>query len=665
MKRFIRQATVLLLVCVAVSRLLQAQGRIAYSDDAEKTFQEGVVAFTQGRYADATATFDRVLRSGAVNQRTTAAYIMKAKAQLRQRETLEAVKTLRAFFSAFPASSYVPDADYTMGLLELRIQRYGDAAASFITAWRGARSRPGKSNLASDARTALQRTIEHYLTPADVRQMINASRDAEERMVLWFTLARKEIADGRASAAGEMLDTLEQRYPEHPFAAEIATLREQMLRRGAVKLGALLPVMRKSEPSAMKEIGTEIEEGVQFAVEEYTRDSTARVKVTLVTRDTERDPLTTTRGIQELTVDEDIIGIVGPVFSNEATAAVGLANTRGVPLVTPTANANGIAAMGPYIFQANPDYDARGRAMARYAVTVLRMKVLAVLAPVDAFGKFMAEAFAGEALRLGAKVIATEWYQRGVSDLTAQLANIRKAGLLAGTDPMISFAGHVSQADIAKLVQLGVSLSRIDSLLNKSGMVRGTELLGPDAKRLVDSLDITALYEDPRTDSLQYPVTTIDGIYIPISGPGEIGIASSQIVYFNFKTQILGSGEWNSFPDLDANKRYCSNVIFESDYYLEANDPRHTEFFNRFYERFRKRPGKNTLYGYDATRMVLQAIRSGASTREALMRALQGTQSYQGLHSRIGFSERRVNTWLWILQYAGDQIRKVDEIRVE
>jgi hypothetical protein len=62
---------------------------------------------------------------------------------------------------------------------------------------------------------------------------------------------------------------------------------------------------------------------------------------------------------------------------------------------------------------------------------------------------------------------------------------------------------------------------------------------------------------------------------------------------------------------------------------------------------------------------MLQAIRTGASTREGLMRSLQAVRNYPGLHSKIGFSQNRVNSWLWILQYTGDQIRKVDEIQVE
>jgi ABC-type branched-subunit amino acid transport system substrate-binding protein len=435
--------------------------------------------------------------------------------------------------------------------------------------------------------------------------------------------------------------------------------------RSNVKVGVLLPLLRESEPSAVKELGNDIFEGIQFAVEEYSKNPATLVKVTLETRDTERDVLVATRGIQELTSDNDIIGIVGPVFSNEVSAVAFLANRHGYPLVSPTANANGIAATGQYVFQANPDYETRGRAMARFAVEKKGFRILAVLAPINTFGKFMAEAFAAEAIRLGATVVATEWYERGTADLKSQLSGIRKAGLRAGAEPMISFGGKMDRDEVARLVQLGVPMKRIDSLMNKSALISATALLGPQAKRWVDSLGITAVYNDPNIDSLEIPVTAVEGIYIPISSADEIGIVSSQVVYYNIQAQVLGSGEWNNLKELDANKRYCANVIFESDSYVAESDPAYEQFVNAYVDRYKKRPSKNALYGYDTAAILLSTIHSGGTSREALMTGLRHVKNYQGLHAKINFSTKRVNTWLWILQYTADQIQLFDGFNVE
>ena len=139
-------------------------------------------------------------------------------------------------------------------------------------------------------------------------------------------------------------------------------------------------------------------------------------------------------------------------------------------------------------------------------------------------------------------------------------------------------------------------------------------------------------------------------------------MVSSQLVYFNVHAQLLGSGEWNNLAELDGNKRYCSGILFESDSHLDSGNVSYASFAKEFSERFKKSPTKNTLFGYDAARLMLTVIAGGATTRESLARALASVRDYRGLHSRIGLAGRRVNPWLHILQYQSDVIERVGEI---
>lgn len=636
-----------------------------YSQDAERIFTQGVTQFSEEKFEEAVVSFDRVIKGYSLNQRITAAHLMKAKTLLRLDNPPEAVRTLKNLLAEFPTSSYIADANYTLGLAFVKLNRSDEAMQAFLSAWRGLGTGSQQRRLSSDILQAMDRWIDGELTSAAVRRLADESSTASEGAFFLMKLAEKEIARGDLTAGGWILDTLDSRYPGHPYADRSTALRKQTQKRTSVKLGALLPVMKKGGSSPAKEVGTDVYEGAQFAIEEYGKDSATTVQVSLQLIDTERDPLVASRGVQDLTGDNDVIGIIGPVFSGTTSAAVGVANLRGVPLVTPTANANGIAAVGPYIFQANPDYEVRGRAMARYAIEVMGMKAVAVLAPIDSYGKEMAEAFIGEATRLHALVVATEWYQRGTSDLKMQLSNIRRIAMTEAAEPMLSFAGKLNQSDLVKLMMLGVSPKTIDSLIEKGSVVGAWPMLGSDAKKKIDSLGITVQYAEPKADSLEYPVLSINGIYVPISSHDEIGIISSQLVYFNFQAQLLGSGEWNNFAELNANKRYCNGVVFESDNFVDANNTLYTEWMNRFFERYKKRPSKNTLYGYDTANLILTLIRRGISTRDELRNALSDVREYQGLHSKIGFSSRRVNPWVSILQYSSDQIRRIGEINVD
>ena len=660
----LKRSRLLLMLFFSCVYMARGQGVLTYSQDAERIFKQGVTQFSEERFEEAVVSFDRVIKAYSLNQRTTAAHLMKTKALLGLNNAAEAVRTLKHFLVEFPTSSYVADAHYTLGLAFVKLSRYDEAMRDFLDAWRGVGTSSQQRRLASDIMDAMEQLIDEDFQVVMVRRLANENPTGREGAFFLMKLAEKEIARGNLTAGGRVLDTLELRYPDHQYFARAAALRKQTQQRTSVKLGALLPVMKKGGFSQTREVGTDIYDGVQFAIEEYGRDPATTVRVSLQLIDTERDPLIASRGVQDLTNDNDVLAIIGPVFSGTTSAAVGVANLRGVPLVTPTANTNGIAAVGPYIFQANPDYDVRGRAMARYAIEVMGMKTVAVLAPIDSYGKEMAEAFIDEATRLHALVVATEWYQRGTSDLKMQLSNIRRIAMTEAAEPMLSFAGKLNQSDLAKLMMLGVSPKTIDSLIEKGSVVGARTMLGFDAKRKIDSLGITVQYAEPKVDSLEYPVLSINGMYAPISSSDEIGIVSSQLVYFNFQTQMLGSGEWNNFAELNANKRYCEGVIFESDNYVDPDNSKYTDWMNRFFERFRKRPSKNTLYGYDTATLLLSLIRAGNSTREELRQALSEVREYQGLHSKIGFSFRRVNPWVLILQYSSDQIRRIGEINV-
>lgn len=641
-----------------------AQERLEYADAAERQFRAAVAMYDSGSYREAAAAFDRLTRDYPSSHRITAAIVMRGKALCEAQENLEAAKTLKAFLARFSSSSYAADAEYALGRVYGRIDRWEEAMDLFLAAFR----RLGPSSpdrLVRNIMAAMDTVINVHLPVSALETLLARAGHPAERAWCWLKIAERQTAAENTLGAAVALDSLDGRYPDHPFHARSAELRARLVARSSVALGALLPLMREAEPSPVKDIANEVYDGIVYAVEEFSRDPEARITVALETRDTEREPQRATQGAQELAENRQVIGILGPVFSATVTPAAVTANAHGIPLITPTANANGIAATGNYVFQANPDYDARGRAMARYAVQKRGFHSLAVIAPVDAYGKFLAEGFVREAERLGARVLATEWYQRGTSDLKLPLSRIRRAGMLAGDDVRISFSGRMTPATMMKLMDLGVPLRRLDSLMGKGAVISARELLGTRARFMMDSLDIHVAFDESQVDSIEYPVESIDAIYAPISMPEEIGVVSSQVVYFNFRTQLLGGGEWYNFAELSANRRYCEGVEFDTDTYVDTARGDFNQFVDGFSTRFKKRPTKNTLFGYDAAALVLHAVKMGATSRDALQRALAGTDGYQGYHAKISLTGGRVNTWMTILRYAKDEIRRIDEIRAE
>jgi ABC-type branched-subunit amino acid transport system substrate-binding protein len=96
-------------------------------------------------------------------------------------------------------------------------------------------------------------------------------------------------------------------------------------------------------------------------------------------------------------------------------------------------------------------------------------------------------------------------------------------------------------------------------------------------------------------------------------------------------------------------------VLFRSHY---------QQFLKQFRATYSKDPTKNSIIGYDAVKILLDAIRQGATGREAIATVLRSAQTFQGIHSKTLLGARRVNSFLTILQYKNRSIKKIGEIDV-
>lgn len=660
--RFAALLFALMLAGAAVDAAAQ-QVVLERDDEAEAAFRRGTALYAEGNFLDAGAAFGLVVKEFPASHRITAATIMKGKSEYRSGEQLEASRTLRGFLAAFPASRYVPDARLTLGQVYTRIGRSEDALTEFILASQ-ALTDSSPSALRLQVLAGADTLIDSGVEPDALRRALQRTRTPRERGYLWLKIAEGEARRQNVPAAAVGLDSL-GRYPVVVPAERIAALRGVVTNRSSVKLGVALPLMTAGDPSAVKQLGTEVYEGVQIALAEYAADPSNRMKVSLEVRDTEREPDAAARAVRELAADFGVIGIVGPVFSTEALAAAEVAQASGIPLVTPTANAVGIAAKGPMVFQANADYDVRGRAMARFAVQKRGMTRLAVLAPEGTYATTLANSFIDEARALGARVLAVEWYARGSQDLKSQFRVLRRLALQEESVPLLDFGGKMERADMMRLVDAGVPLHRVDSLMAKGARIPAATLLGSHARQILDSLQIPIEYDESRLDSLETSVSAIQGLYVPVSSPSEIGVVASQAVFYHIDAQLLGSGEWNDRAELAANRRYCKGVVFETDSYIDSSTASYQEYAGRYRKMFNRLPGRNTLYGYDSAKLLLQGVRSGAGTRQALQRMTEATRDFRGLRSRIGFGPQRVNRWLTIVEFDGDDVRRIEEINVE
>lgn len=652
-----RLLTVTFFCCTvaAVATASVQQDSIVFRGDVEGEFVEAMKDFTSQQYDSAAALFSKILREYPRSHRTTGATIMGAKAYYHVGNFRESIRLLKDLMDLYPESQYVDDAHYSLGLDYYRLGRDEDAAGEFLLARQLAR----RPKLVLIAGRMLEMLATTRLTVAELQMMLPAATINETKALINYAIADKIFRAGEVKNAESILQSVVTMSADIKYVAEATQLLARIQKGGVLKIGVALPLMLNAGPGAPK-AGVETLEGIQFAVNEYNQEDSP--KVNLEIRDTESDPSVASRTVSDLCSDNEVVAIVGPMSSEDVFAAAGVANARGVPLVTPTATRNGIAAIGPYIFQANPDFDTRGRAMARYAFEQRGARRFAVLGSQGSVGEPLANAFIEEVKELGGELVDVEWYFPGSTDMRPQLLAMRKKALEKAEVAIVDFASSMKESALRSMERWGVPSQILDSLVERNAAVPVTFLFGKNGRQIADSLGVPTVIIPPNYDSLAIPVDNIDALFVPIATSDEIGVVTSQIKYYNFQTLLLGTEDWNELSELDENRQYSNGAIFTTDTYINTASQAYKVFSASYQKTNNKKPVKNTLLGYDTMSLLLQTIKNGAVRRNDVAAALPAVKEYQGLHSTISFTENRVNTFLTVLQFNNRTISKIGEI---
>jgi ABC-type branched-subunit amino acid transport system substrate-binding protein len=409
-----------------------------------------------------------------------------------------------------------------------------------------------------------------------------------------------------------------------------------------VRIGAALPLFEESGDPDAQLLGKEILNGISFALNEYNRSP--RVKVKLITRDTKKDPQTCADAVAELSENDSVEVILGPIFSSELAAVTGIALADEVPVVSPTATGDRLAENHEYIFQLNPSYAVRGRVMADYLVKKLGMQNIAVISE-SSYGINFSNHFISEVKKLGANIVADYYYGSSTTNILGIIKQIDST--IRKNDLFINIANlNVTQRQ--RLENAGVRYSLLDSMMTYKTDVSIYYLFGKNAKKIIDTLNIKPHTLKPETS--KFIQGYIDAIYIPISNPSEIGMIVPQLFSYGLSFFIAGTGDWNNEKALKDNAVYLKNLVFESEYYLDESNPKVIDL-KEMLKATKYKLNKNFLFGYDAMNLILYIISEGNTTREQIYDALNKVKSYDGIKSKITLDYHRINSELNILTY--------------
>ena len=380
-----------------------------------------------------------------------------------------------------------------------------------------------------------------------------------------------------------------------------------------LRIGAVLPLTGKMSLS-----GQQVLQGIQLAVNEsdLIYQNTA---IEVAVQDSASVPIEQT--LEILASDPSVVGVVGPVLSNSVKEAAPIASEYHLAMVTPTASSDGLAKLSPYVFRNVATRGLQGKYIAQYAVNNLGLHRFVIFYPLEDFGFELRDSFAGEVESLGGEVVSTVSYERSQTDFRKQIQEI----------------GGIDDDSLKKQVKDQVKNGEEAMSLGQNGvMSRPLVEMGLWSGDEVDNLKVSL--------ELSYDAIFLPGLY------DKVGLIVPQLVFYNIDTAtLLGTSGWNSPKLAEMTGKHMRKGYFVDGFYARSKKPKVVQFVKEYKNAFSEEPTILSAQAYDATKMFIKTIRSGARNRLQVKKKLAQIRDFHGVSGTTtilptGESEKKLFT---------------------
>lgn len=391
------------------------------------------------------------------------------------------------------------------------------------------------------------------------------------------------------------------RFPNHPFvpkASEILSTVKTKFQMYRFVIAAVFPLSGKLAP-----FGTDVLNGMQLALEK-AREAQDTPSIGLLVKDSEADHAMFLNDLDELLQHERPLALIGPLLSKNLPVLAEMAEKTRTPVISPSATLPNVRRLGTYVYSTSLTYAHQARGAAEYAVGRQGYKRFCILYPDTLYGRELARLFAQEVRQRDGEIIAMDVYKEGASDFALQIKNLKAEDLKKyGVEAP-------PEEDPIKPLSKGASKS---------------------LKRVVYT-------------------PGFDAVYIP-GRAIEVALIASQLAFYDIKVPLIGANGWNTSEFAQVTDRFVEGGVFVDGFFVDSPYPNVQDFVSRYQRRFQSKPSLFAAQGYDAARLVIEAVRNGASSGEGVRDYLLIQRSLPTLGGPTGFSpEGTLNRRVFVIQ---------------
>jgi ABC-type branched-subunit amino acid transport system substrate-binding protein/predicted negative regulator of RcsB-dependent stress response len=367
-------------------------------------------------------------------------------------------------------------------------------------------------------------------------------------------------------------------FPNHeyaPTATEQLKGFKEKVKGSQYVLAALLPTSGRLSP-----FGAEALNGIRLALDKG-KESLGLASVGLVVKDSQTIEKSSFRSeLADLIAEYHPLAVVGPLLSRELQAAASVAEDENTPFVTPAATLSDVRRLGAYLFSTTLTYQQQATRLADYAVTRMGYRRFCILHPESHYGLELARLFSQEVKQRGGVIIAVESYKESDTDFGAQIKRLK--------------AEDLKHEGTAETTQTSKGAPRI-------------------------------IYQPG-----------FDAVFLPGSY-AQVALIAPQLLFHDVKVPFLGSSGWSNQELLRLADRSVEGSVFVDGFFPDSPDPVMHDFVERYRRRFQSTPSLFAAQAYDATRLVLEAIKRGASSGRGIRDVLLKQQDLPTLGGPTAF----------------------------
>lgn len=581
--------------------------------DASAEFERGRQLFLSGNQQRALATLRTFVQRYPDHLHSSRAYALIGRIFIQQKRYPDAL----LYLERIPAIMRSPEAELLRGYCLVQTGAYLEGQTLLLPLLKEAFS-AGDAQLLllalADSAVNLQQPLESLVflqralplvdNPASLlerahRLLQNRLNivELEEAAFMWqgtaigqdarLQLARRALGQQQQQKAKQLLQLVLASPVEFPYWQEA----EMLLQRTSVdswfnrdSIGVLLPLSGR-----FASYGELVKKGLELAVQKHNQ---TRLPVRLIFRDTAVEGVDTAQLVSNLTDDEKVMAIIGPLLGTTAEAAVARAQLEMVPLLT-LSQRDGLPQRGNYIFRDSLTARQQVQSLVRYAADTQHIS-FSILHPENRLGEEMTRLFVDEVRQMGGEIIDIISYPEDATDFRQQIQSLL-------------WEDHVVEPP-PKPVDLEAEETETEPAAEKEPV------------------------------ELEYPLAPFHALFIPDYAE-RIGMLAPQLMFYGIKdVTLLGINGWNSPELVERAGRFLGQAVFVDGFFSNSRHPEVQRFVELYRQAYQEEPTILSAQAFDAANMLLQVMDDPRiSNRDDLRQELAGLRGFRGVAGAAGF----------------------------